>query len=167
MPQEHERHCPVCNMDIQEYDIEYQYQKVYFYFCSAQCEERFKSNPHLYIGASGRLSVKQRGEKIIKKRIMKLEKPIPNDVAKTLTEGLYEMMGIKNIVINGKEIVISYDLLEATSLQIEKRIEQMGEQLKSSWVNNIKFAFIHYKEETEIDNLEQDATSPHTHCKHK
>lgn len=159
----HETHCPVCYMDIKEYNITYEYQEVSFFFCSEQCQERFTTNPHLYIGHSGRAAAKQRGECIIKKRIIKLEQPVPDEIAKLISNDLCDMMGIKDVSIDGVNISINYDLLEVTAKQIENKIETMGEHIKDNWVEHLKLAFIHYIEETEIDNLEQDTCSPHDH----
>ena len=155
--------CPVCKMNVNDFNIAYVYQDVDFFFCSEQCQDRFVSNPHLYIGYWGRSAAKQRGEYIIKKRIIKLEQPVPDDIAKLISRSLYDMMGIKDVSINGVNISISYDLLEVTAKQIENKIGQMGEHIKDNWVEHLKLAFVHYTEETEIDNLEQDTYSPHDH----
>jgi len=163
MTVKHKMHCPVCYMDIKENNITSEFQKMQFFFCSKQCQDRFLANPHLYIGHRGRSSAKQRGEHIIKQRIIKLEQSVPDDIAKIISNGLNDMMGIKQVSIKGERISICYDLLEATAKQIENKIELLGEHLKDNWVEHLKLAFIHYTEETEIDNLEQDTCSPHDH----
>lgn len=154
-------HCPVCCMDIENDSISFNYQGMKFAFCSEQCQERFIANPHVYIGQRGMPSAKQRGEHIIKRRVLKLDKPVPDDIAQTISQVLHTMMGIKAIKIEGTRIDISYDLLEASAQQIEDRIEQMGEQLTGKWAEHLKRAFIHYLEETELDNLEHDIDSHH------
>jgi len=150
-------------MDININDIAYEYQNLKIFFCSNQCQERFITNPHLYIGHSGIAAAKQRGDHIIKKRIIKLDQPVPDEIAELITTGLCDMMGIKEINIDGENISISYDLLEVTAKQIETKIGLMGEYIKDNWVEHLKLAFVHYIEETEIDNLVQDTYSPHGH----
>jgi len=159
----HNTCCPVCIMSIKDFNKAYKYQEMVFFFCSEQCQDRFISNPHLYIGHWGRSAAKQRGECIIKRRIIKLEKSAPDYIVKLISRGLSEMMGVKKVSISGERISISYDLLEVTAKQIEIKIEIMGEHIKDNWVEDLKLAFIHYIEETEIDNLKQDTCSSHNH----
>jgi len=163
MTENNKVHCPVCNMDTQENNIHSEFEKLEFFFCSNQCQDRFIANPHLYIGHWGRLSAKQRGECILKKRIIKLERTTQNNLAEKITKGLSAMMGVKEVSIEGERISICYDLIETTSLQIESEIEQLGGYLKDDLVERTKLAFIHYREEVEIDNLEQDTCSSHNH----
>jgi len=163
MSLKHKTQCPVCDMVVTENNVTYEYQNINFFFCSEQCQERFITNPHLYIGHSGRAAAKQRGESIIKKRIIKLEQPVPDEIAELITSGLCDMMGIKEVNIDGGNISISYDIIEVTAKQIENKIEGMGKQIKDNWIEHLKLAFVHYIEETEIDNLEQDTCSSHEH----
>jgi len=74
------------------------------------------------------------------------------------------MMGILEVTIDKNIVRITYDLLEVTEEQIEATIVAIGENLTSSWGNKIKRAFIHYLEESELDNLEQQSSSQgHNH----
>lgn len=150
-------------MDIVKNNINYEFQKLEFFFCSNQCQNRFIANPHLYIGHWGRLAAKQRGVCILKNRIIKLKQTIPSEFGIKISTGLSAMMGVKEVSIEGKRIIICYDLIETTSLQIESEIEQLGGYLKDNLVERTKRAFIHYREEVEIDNLEQDTCSSHNH----
>jgi len=72
------------------------------------------------------------------------------------------MMGIKEVTIDKNIIRITYDLLEVTTTQIETTIQRAGEKLTASWGAKLKRAFIHYFEETELDNLEYQQSN-HTH----
>lgn len=63
-------------------------------------------------------------------------------------------MGIHSIEINGNCIEISYDLLQSTKLQIEKRITEAGVVLGDDLMEKIRRAFVHYTEETEVESLE-------------
>jgi len=153
--QENQTHCPVCLMETDDTSLSYDYQDIKFTFCSEQCQERFIANPNLYVGQVGKPAAKHYMKNIIKQRTLHLDKTIPDDIAKVISQTLMTMMGIKNIEIKGNKIDITYDLLEATTKQIENRIEQMGQHLSSNWGGHLKRHFIHYSEETELDNLEQ------------
>ncbi len=148
-------HCPVCMMDTNEASIADTYADMTFTFCSEQCKERFIANPSLYVSQAGKTAVKHYIKNIIKQRTLDLEETIPADIANTISQSLMTMMGINEVQIKGNKINITYNLLEATTQQIEAHIEQMGQQLSRSWIDRLKRAFIHYKEETELDNLEQ------------
>ncbi len=148
-------HCPVCMMDTDEASLSYKYQEMTFTFCSEQCKERFIANPNLYVGRVGKPAARHSIKSIIKERVLNLDKMIPEDVAKTIHQELMAMMGIKAIHIKENKVYIIYDLLEATTRQIENCIEQMGQHLSGNWVVRLKRAFIHYSEETQLDNLEQ------------
>ena len=64
-------------------------------------------------------------------------------------------MGIKNIHVEANCVYITYDLLQATVEQIEATTENTGEKLGSGLAEKLKRAFIHYLEDTELDNLEK------------
>jgi len=153
---------PVCHMMVNKDGFSLEYQTTVYAFCSQQCLERFKSNPHLYIGQPGRLSPKQHGQEIIKKRRLKLGEPLTDNQSAVIITELENMMGIKAVCVEADGIYITYDLLQATIEQIEKKIEATGEQLGKDMAEKLKRAFIHYLEETELDNLEQ-AGHEHRH----
>lgn len=154
--------CPVCHMDVDSADISCDYLDMFFVFCARQCQERFISNPHLYIGQRGIPAPKQRGEKVFKRRTLKLAETIPQDFADAIIASLDKMMGIMHVKIEVDTIEITYDLLEATLQQIEKKLEETGYKLASGWGKSLKWAFVHYLEETELDNLEH-GSGPHCH----
>ncbi len=155
--------CPVCHMDIDNNNsITTEYQSRIFYFCSEQCRDRFNMNVHLYIGGRGIPSPKQHGEIILKRRTLKLEQPVTDEVAEKIKSELHEMMGIKEIGIKGDRVNIIYDLLEATTLQIEEKLEKIGNKVSSGLGEVLKRAFIHYVEETALDNLEHNSNT-HSH----
>lgn len=149
-------HCPVCMMATDAASLSYNYEDMTFTFCSEQCKERFIANPNLYVAQAGKPAARHSVKNIIKQRVLNLDKTIPDDVAKTIYQELMAMMGIKEIHIKENKIDITYNLLEATTQQIESCIEQMGQHLSDNWVVRLKQAFIHYSEETELDNLEQN-----------
>jgi len=145
---------PVCHMEIESGNIDYVYMGISYSFCTQQCLDRFMSNPHLYIGQPGKQAPKQQGISVIRKRVLKLDIPVPTDTRLEIKETLEGMMGIKSIRVDYNTIIITYDLLEATMQQIGAAIEQSGEGLSKAWSDRIKRAFIHYIEDTELDNLE-------------
>ncbi len=150
---------PVCKMQVEIGQLSFSYQSIKYSFCSQQCQDRFSANPHLYIGQPGKPSPKQHGKSIIKRRVLKLDEVVPDDIAKKINSELRKMMGIKEVTIDRNIIRITYDLLEATTAQIEATIEASGEKMTADWGGKLKRAFIHYLEESELDNLELQSSS--------
>lgn len=64
---------PVCKMEVGIGQLSIIYQGIEYSFCSQQCQDRFSTNPHLYIGRPGNSSPKQQGKSIIKRHALKLE----------------------------------------------------------------------------------------------
>ena len=71
-------------------------------------------------------------------------------------------MGIKNVDIDSEGMHISYDLLQVTAEQIETAIDKSGVILGDKLSQKLKRAFVHYVEESELDNLEQSG-GKHNH----
>jgi len=155
----------VCLMEVESGNFSFDFQGRNFSFCSSQCRDRFERNPHLYIGFAGKPAPKQKGESIIKRRILKLDKPVSENEGTQITNYLQSMMGIKELLIDGHLISITYDLLEVTTQQIENKIEQSGNLLGQGLGTKLKSAFIHYTEETQLDNLEMNDNSHGCHHK--
>jgi len=156
--------CPVCEMQITTDDLQISHQGMDFYFCSAQCSDRFRANPHLYIGSVGHPSVKQQGDVVLKQRSLLLDQSLTETQAEQLSTALHCLMGIKMMHIEGDRMKITYDLLQVTAQQIEKAIEQAGDHLGHGVGGMLKRSFVHYLEEAELDNLEQQAdNSKHAH----
>ena len=63
-------------------------------------------------------------------------------------------MGIKSVQVNGDEIEITYDLLQATAEQIETKMAEIEVQLGEVWSQQLRRAFVHYEEELEVGSLE-------------
>lgn len=156
---------PVCGMTVSMDSFPLEYLGMRFAFCSQQCQDRFKANPHLYVGVPGEKAPKQKGLEIIKQRRFRLEQPLTDAEASVLMEGVGAMMGIKHIEVSGDMAVIRYDLLQATAEQIESHIGRVGLQLGNGWAERLQRGFIHFLEETEVDSLELPSKpeQPHTH----
>jgi YHS domain-containing protein len=150
----------VCGMRIPRNQYAIDYLGMHFAFCSLQCKERFLANPHLYIGEPGQKSPKQEGRKVIKRRRFQLTEPLTDTMAAHVSDEIRSMMGIKQIIVNGAMIEITYDLLEATAEQIESRLETIGASLGYGWGQQLRLGFAHFLEETELDSLE---VPPSTH----
>jgi YHS domain-containing protein len=144
----------VCGMNVNADAISLNYQGCHYVFCSDQCLERFLLNPHLYIGYPGNEAPKHAGVVVLKKRRLKLAEPFPQEVADQFIEYIEAMMGINTIEINGNCIEITYDLLQVTELQIEKKITEAGIVLGENLTEKIRRAFVHFAEETEVESLE-------------
>jgi len=157
---------PVCGMMVPPDQNAIIYQEMHFAFCSLQCKERFLANPHLYIGIPGKQAApRQEGQKVVKRRHMHLEKALSLSEAQQVREQLLAMMGVHSVDVEGNELTITYDLVEATAQQIENALQQAGAQLGEGMGERLKRAFIHYLEETEVANLEAQSKS-HGHGGH-
>ena len=145
---------PVCGMQVISGQFVTEYLDSRYAFCSIQCRDRFLANPHVYIGLPGQKAPKQEGLEVLKKRRLRLIQILSPSQAENLIEALRAMMGIKSVQVNGDEIEIIYDLLQATTEQIEMKLEEIGLQLGEGWSQKLRLAFVHYGEELEVGSLE-------------
>lgn len=145
---------PVCLMLVEPDQHAIEYLGMHFAFCSPQCQERFLANPHAYIGAPDAKAPKQEGREIIKRRRLRLAEPLSEAAAHQVTEQLLAMMGVYAVETHGQELRITYDLLQATAEQVEATLLQAGTTLGGGWGEKLRRAFVHYIEETEVQNLE-------------
>lgn len=149
---------PVCGMAVTPDQYAITYQEMHFAFCSLQCQQRFLDSPNLYIGYPGQKAPKQEGKVFLKQRRIKLDKPLTEQIAQNIIHALQAMMGIEKVEITRDIINITYDLLQATEVQIESEISKTGVSLGQEWSDRLKRAFVHYLEETEIKS--QAVTPP-------
>jgi len=152
---------PVCDMMVDPRELSIVHLGMPFSFCSEQCRQRFLNNPDLYIGSAGYKAPKQQGMEVLKRRHLRLSAPLPTDTEARLIERIQSMMGIKHVDVDGDIVDITYDLLEATEAQIEEAIAQAGAALGQGLARRLSRAFVHYLEETEIENLEAKPASHH------
>jgi len=150
-------------MEVITDEISLDYQGGHYSFCSNQCLERFQTNPHLYIGYPGSKAPKQEGREVLKQRTLKLSEPLSPDLADMVIEHIRSMMGIKDIIVDGDQIKITYDLLQATEEQIEREIAKSGGALGRNWTDKLRQAFVQYMEETEVLTMEAE---PGSRCGH-
>jgi len=151
------RTCPVCGMDAKDSTIFTVYKGNEYYFCTAQCRENFGARPRLYVG---KLSVKYAGKEIIKRRSFRLEQPLKGEMEHQLKDALYKMMGIRGVRVKGRNIAVTYNLLEATAEQLEQVMSDAGAALGSDWPARLKYGWVHYTEETELNNLATGRAAP-------
>lgn len=123
---------------------------IVYHFCSQQCVENFDAHPRLYVGKGAQ---KAEGKTVIKRRTFTLERPVPQPDADALKAALLCMMGVKEVGISGNRVSVSYDLLEATAVQIERAIEKAGASPGKGWVARLRRGWAQYTEETELGNL--------------
>jgi hypothetical protein len=103
---------------------------------------------------------RQEGQTAFKQRRLKLGKPLTPEMEEAILDAVQAMMGIERIDIDGDIIKVTYDLLQATETQIESEIARAGAVLGDEWSERLRRAFVHYLEETELENL---AASPASH----
>ena len=144
----------VCGMMVAPNSYPTDYQGQPFAFCSAQCHERFVANPHLYIGRPGQPAPKQQGLKVLKRRQFVLDKALDEGQARALRASVGAMMGIETLAIEGAQMTVTYDLLQATAEQIETVLAEAGARLGSGWAERLRRGFVHYTEECEIGQLQ-------------
>ncbi|NOX07897.1 MAG: YHS domain-containing protein [Gammaproteobacteria bacterium] len=154
----------VCHMVVDDDSHAIEYKGHAYAFCSRQCRDRFEANPLLYVGGYNDSSLEHAGHATLKKRVLKLKAALSVDQSAVIVAALEAMMGIEAVVVETDRIVITYDLLQATVEQIEATIENSGETLGGGLAAELKRAFIHYIEETELDNLEQQQASAKPGC---
>jgi len=140
--------CPVCGMKAEAGVSSVEHLKMYFHFCSEQCRETFVAHPSLY-----RSKVGNERSEIIKRRTMRLIEALNNETTELLISHLTEMMGLKEVVVEGGKVHITYDLLQVTESQIEKALREVGLQLGGAWRDRLHRAWVHNSEEIELDNL--------------
>jgi len=145
---------PVCHMQVSAASFATEYAGISYAFCSAQCQERFQTNPHLYVGLPGHQAPAQQGRQVIKRRRFVLSAPLDAMQVEQFKRALFEMMGIHDVCIVGDNIEIQYDLMQATAEQIAVKLGLIGADLGGGWKDRIRLAFINYLEECEIDSLE-------------
>jgi YHS domain-containing protein len=146
---------PVCGMVVDAGKIKVTYAGVSYNFCSNQCRERFEANPHLYIGPPGHKAPKQNGVQLLKRRHFKIEQSLSIPDAKVLATELNDMMGVRNIHMEGMDISVTYDLMEVTAEQIEDRMVEIGIKLGKEWTQRLRRGLIHLLEETEVSSMEE------------
>lgn len=144
---------PVCEMIVPEREYAIEYRGMHFAFCSEQCLERFQDTPHLYIGYAGQKAPKQEGMEVIKNRRLRLDQPLSPDDVQTVSNAVNEMMGIREIRIEGDRVWLRYDLLQATEAQIECVIEATGGVLRQWWVDRLRRGCIRFFEENETRSM--------------
>lgn len=153
-------HDPVCLMDVQSDEYSTTYQSHQYVFCSEQCQQRFKTNPHLYVGSPGHKAPKYEIGKLSKKRSLKLMGEISKQQTSEIVQTLKMLMGVEDVYIENNCVHITYDLLQLTQEQIENKIRALN-NIDDAWFEGIKRICTHYKEASELANLEQVT---HKHC---
>lgn len=162
---------PVCEMLVEQGGSEAVHEGISYSFCSLQCRERFIARPGLYVGERRRPAPKQRGVKLMRQRRIRLHQVLTQDRATALVAALREMMGVVEVRYIGSqvnderaymgvgEVEISYDLLEATIVQLEGRIAALGVQLGFRIEEKLCRDFINYFEQCELEDVERETTA--------
>ncbi|MDZ4140534.1 MAG: YHS domain-containing protein [Methylotenera sp.] len=145
---------PVCQMQVPAVSFAMEYTGIKYAFCSAQCRDRFLTNPHLYIGFPGHKAPAQKGVEIVKYRKISFDSPLDAAQAQQIHDALTDMMGVQEVLIDGDKLEIRYDLIQATEEQIESKLVSVGATLKQGWADRIRRALIHFREESEAGSLE-------------
>ena len=152
---------PVCGMEVPAHQNETVYLGIHYAFCSQQCLDRFTAHPHLYVGMPGRKAPKQEGMEVLKRRRLRLASPLSSEQVLHLGSVLEAMMGMKDVLVEGEQVEIIYDLLQVTAEQIEAKVAETGIHLGEGWSERLRLAFVHYQEECEVGNLE--VQEPHVY----
>lgn len=145
---------PVCGIQVDPHQNAIVYLDIPYAFCSKQCLERFQTHPHLYIGQPGIKAPRQAGQQLIKRRSLRLAKPLEAEQATKVAEALTELPGIKQVQVDMTTLTLTYDLLVSTTEQIEQKLAEAGIRLGDGWADRLRLAFVHYEEELESSGME-------------
>jgi len=143
-----EKRCPVCAMRVVYDDPTLEYQKMSFHFCSEQCRETFMAHPQLYSGRRAR----EIGE-VVKRRRIRLSAPVEREVEQRIVNSLEGLMGAKEIQMDGRSLLVRYDLLQLTLEQLESALLDAGVELDNGWWQRLWRAWIRDAESNELNNL--------------
>lgn len=145
---------PVCGMEVAPGQHALVHLQMEFAFCSEQCRARFLAHPHLYIGYPGVKAAKQAGKTMLKRRRLRLARPLSGEGAAIVEEVLHGLIGVVHVSIVGEVIEITYELLQVSAGEIEATLTGAGVRLGADWTEQLKRAFMHEVEEWEIESLE-------------
>lgn len=173
---------PVCGMLVDPLRYQVLFRGVGYAFCSQQCRERFTAGPGLYVGRRRSLSPKQKGMELIKRRRMALGLPLTEAQFDSLRIALLAMMGVTAVrsvdsaadrTRDSREpeaaartaalietVEITYDLLQATAAQLERRMAELNAPPSDGWGRRLERDFIHYLEICELDDLHAGDAEP-------
>jgi len=146
---QHSDTCPVCGMNAEVDVPSVEHHKMYFHFCSEQCRETFVAHPGLYWAKEEG----QEPKEILKRRAMHLAEPLDTEVVELLIPYLSELMGVKEVVIEGDNLLVTYDLLQIKEIGIEKALAEVGIQLGGDWLERFSRGWVHDCEDNQLDNL--------------
>ena len=107
---------PVYGMDIPVAESHYSttHRSLVFHFCSEQCRERFTQNPALYTGPQRTVDIRP----IAKKRKLQFVSP-SQEALRDASDKLLQMMGVAVSRPVDDDLLVEYDLRQATLAQIE------------------------------------------------
>jgi YHS domain-containing protein len=139
---------PVCGMDITVADSHYSttHRGLVFHFCSEQCRERFTENPALYTGPQRTVDIRP----IAKKRKLQFVSPPPETLRKA-SDKLLQMMGVTAARPGDDDLLVEYDLRQATLAQIEAVATSSGLILKGG-LHGLRRDWWRFTERNEIEN---------------
>lgn len=150
---------PVCGMTVSGGTYEAVHEDVRYAFCSRQCLERFTERPGLYVGVNGRPAPGRNGGQPRRRR-MTLSASLTREQTRKMAAALRSMMGVEKVTCSGNAVEITYDLLQATAGQLERKIAELGARLEEGAAEKLKRDFVRYVEDCELDDL---AASPRSY----
>lgn len=139
--------CPVCGMAVESSLHRLDYRKMTIPFCSQQCCEMFAENPSLYSRKQG--SVR---DEIIKQRRLLLAAPTDEETRRNIEATLQDMMGIREIRVDGNRLIVRYDLMQVTCARIAQALHHAGVQLAANTWRRVGRAWIDNLEQNELKN---------------
>jgi YHS domain-containing protein len=145
---------PVCGTEVPPDDYAVEFRQIPYAFCSRQCQKRFLAHPHLFVGHPGHKAPRQEGKQVLKRRSLKLARPLDTAQIDVLVHALESLRGVRQLKASHDRLEIAYDLLEVTAEEIEQRLQETGVRLGDGWADRLRLAFVHYEEELESHGLE-------------
>jgi len=148
MMNNHQDHCAVCNVSVEDTRYTEKYGNMLYRFCSEQCRQSFATHPGLY---SHYPFVKS--SDITKNRKLRFSEPLDEFKTLKINGRLRELEGVKEWQIKGTTLRIRYDLRQSNLGQVEAVLRQGGVSLDRRWWHRTKHAWLLNTEETELENL--------------
>ena len=146
--------CPVCEMIVFNDVISHSFRGIEFWFCSEQCQIRFKRYSSVFVGDPQHgLSEKQKGTRVIKMHKIVLVSAPDRKRLDEIVIALRQLMGVDFVEIENDEVFVIYDLLQVSLEDIEKAILMSYGPIKDTITEKIRRGIIHYNEECELGNL--------------
>jgi len=152
MNNNHQDHCAVCGLRVEDTRYAVKYGNMRYYLCSNQCHGSFADHPGLYSHYPTINSAE-----VTKNRTLRFTEALDELTVHKVNNKLRELEGVKEWQINGSAIRIRYDLRQSNLGKVEAALRQSGVRFAHGWWQRVMHACLLNTEETELENLRAPA----------